>query len=42
MNCHNTYLIGHKLFSFPNRNYKRELKTKWIKSIKRIKYVYDF
>jgi len=42
VNCHNTYQTGHKLFRFPNRSYERELKSKWINSIKRIKYVYDF
>lgn len=42
VDCHNTYQTGHKLFSFPNRSYERELKAKCINSIKRIKYVYDF
>jgi hypothetical protein len=33
----NTYKIGHKLFNFPNRQHEKELKEKWVKSIKRIK-----
>jgi hypothetical protein len=39
VNFSNTYKTGHKLFNFPNRQHKKELKEKWVKSIKRMKLV---
>ncbi|CAI6358940.1 unnamed protein product [Macrosiphum euphorbiae] len=36
VNCSNTNRTGHKMFNFPNRQHEKELKEKWIKSIKRI------
>lgn len=38
VDCSNTYRTGHKLFNFPNRQYEKDLKEKWIKSIKRIRW----
>jgi hypothetical protein len=39
VDCYNTYQKGYKLCSFPNRNYKKELKAKLINAIRRIEYI---